>query len=166
MRDGNCVFLETADGHCDWVEVDTLANYEVMNNFYGLKKNRMENYDTDEDATNGTKKILRLPLIPAHVGRKVIEGEMTPWEVVLPLNKIMKGNTQALKDLLNPAMAWALQACCKTGRGGRRMELQMTTVRQVSPAAERRMRAQVNTTLGEWTGTAVAPARQAAPATT
>ena len=43
------------------------------------------------------------------------------------------------------------------------MELQMTAVRQVTPAAERRMRARVNTTLGNWTGTAVASARQAAP---
>ena len=50
-------------------------------------------------------------MVPAHVGRKVIEGEMTAWEVVLLLNKIMQGKTQALKDLLNPAMTWALQAC-------------------------------------------------------
>merc|ERR1712153_275330 len=45
------------------------------------------------------------------------------------------------------------------------MELQLNTVRRVSTAAERRMRARVNTTLGEWTITAVAPARRATPAT-
>ena len=40
----------------------------------------------------------------------------------------------------------------------------MTAVRRVTPAAERRMRARVNATLGEWTRTVVAPAQQAAPA--
>ena len=149
MNDGNCSFLKTADGHWEWVEVETLANYEGINNFYGRKKNRLENYDASGEATSGTKKIPRMPLVPASAGRKVIEGEMTLWEVVLLLDKTMKDKTQALKDLLNPAMAWALQACCKTGKGGRHMELQMTTVRRVSPAAERRIRAQVNTTLGE-----------------
>jgi len=99
------------------MDVDTLANYEGINNFYGRKKNRLETYDASGEATSGTKKIPRMPLVPASVGRKVIEGEMTPWEVVLLLNKSMKDKTQALKDLLNPAMAWALQACCKTGKG-------------------------------------------------
>ena len=140
------------------MEVETLANYEGINNFYGRKKNRLENYDASGEATSGTKKIPRMPLVPERVGRKVIEGEMTPWEVVLLLDKTMKEKTQALKDLLNPAMAWALQACCKTGKGGRRMELQMTSVQRVSPVAERCMRARVNTVLGEWTGTTVAPA--------
>ena len=146
------------------MDVDTLTNYEGINNFYGRKKNRLETYDASGEATGGTKKIPRMPLVPASVGRKVIEGVMTPWEVVLLLNKTTRDKSQGLKDLLSPATAWALQVCCKTGKGGRRMELQMTTVRQVSPAAERRMRARVNTTLGEWTGTAVAPAQQAAPA--
>ena len=129
MKDGNCAFLKTADTHWDWVEVETLTSYEDMKRFYGLKQNRLENYDADGEATKGTKKIPRLPLVPAHVGRKVIEGEMTPWEVVLLLNKMMQGRTQALKDLINPALTWALQACCKSKRGGRRMQLQMTAVR-------------------------------------
>ena len=45
------------------------------------------------------------------------------------------------------------------------MELQMNTVRRVNPTAERRMRARVNATLGEWTIAAVAPVRRATPAT-
>ena len=113
LKDGNCLFLKTADGHWEWVEVKTLANYEGINNFYGRKKNRLENYDASGEATSGTKKIPRMPLVPANVGRKVIEGYITPWEVVLLLDKTMNDKTQAFKDLLNPVMAWALQACCK-----------------------------------------------------
>ena len=54
------------------MEVNTLANYEGMDSFYGVEKNRLENYDADGEATHGTKKIPRLPLVPVHVGRKVI----------------------------------------------------------------------------------------------
>ena len=85
--------MKTADTHWDLVEVETLASYEDMKHFYGLKKNRLENYDTDGEATRGTKKIPRLPLVPAHVRRKVIEGEMTAWEVVLILRKMMQART-------------------------------------------------------------------------
>ena len=81
--------MKTTDAHWDWVEAETLASYEDMNRFYGLKKNRLKNYDADWEATKGTKKIPRLPLVPAHVGRKVIEGEMAWREVVLLLSKIM-----------------------------------------------------------------------------
>ena len=56
----------------------------------------MENYDASGEATSGTKKIPCMPLVPANVGRKVIKGEMTPWEVVLLLNKTTKDKTQAL----------------------------------------------------------------------
>ena len=45
------------------------------------------------------------------------------------------------------------------------MELQLNTVRRVSTAAERRMRARVNATLGEWKITAVAPVQLATPST-
>ena len=112
LKDGNCSFLKTADGHWEWVDVDTLANYEGINNLYGRKKNRLETYDASGEATGGTKKIPRMPLVPASVGRKVIEGEMTPWEVVLLLNKSMRDKSQELRDLLTHVMAWALQACC------------------------------------------------------
>ena len=87
------------------MEVDTLANYEGMNSFCGRKKKRLENYDAEGEATSGTKKIPRMPLVLAHVEGKVIEGEMTPREVVLLLDKTMKDKTQALKDILNPVMA-------------------------------------------------------------
>ena len=123
--------MKTGDAHWDSVEMEILASYEDMKHFYGVEKNRLENYDTDGEATRGTKKIPCLPLVPTHVGRKVIKGEMTAWEVVLLLRKMVQGMTQELKDLISPALiwAWALQACCKTNRGGRRMELQMTAVR-------------------------------------
>ena len=58
-----------------------------------------------------TRTIPRLPLIPTHMGRKVIEEEMMAWEVVMLLKKMMNGATQDLKNLVNTALTWALQAC-------------------------------------------------------
>ena len=52
-----------------------LTSYKDMKHFYGVEKNRLENYDAGREATKETRKIPRLPLVPAHVGRKVIEGK-------------------------------------------------------------------------------------------
>ena len=70
----------------------------------------MENYDPEGEATRGTRTLPRLPMVPEHVGRMVIEGEMTAWEVVLLLRKMMNGAAQELQTLINPALMWALQA--------------------------------------------------------
>ena len=71
------------------VEAEILTSYEDMKHFYGVEKKRLENYDADREATRGTRKIPRLPLVPTHVGRKVIEGELIAWEVVMLLRKTM-----------------------------------------------------------------------------
>ena len=118
LKDGSCMFVTAADTHWDWVDVEVLASYKDMKHFYGVKKNRVEKYDPEGGATMGTRTIPRLPLVPAHVGRNVIEGEMTAWKVVMLLKKMMNGATQELKNLINPALTWALQACCKIRNGG------------------------------------------------
>ena len=116
-KDGSCTFVKTADANWDSVEVEMPASYEDMKNFYGLEKNRLENYNADGEATRGTRKIPCLLLVPTHVGRKVSEGEMTACEVLLLLRKMMQGTTWEPEDLISPALTWALQACCKTRRG-------------------------------------------------
>jgi hypothetical protein len=59
-----------------------------------------------------------LQLVPADVGRQVIKGEMTTWEVAMLLRSMKKETTKELKDLLNPTLTWVLQASCKKTREG------------------------------------------------
>ena len=87
------MFVKTVDAHWDWVNVEVLLSYEDMKHFYGVRNNRLENYDPEGEATRGMRTIPHLSLVPVHVGRKVIEGEMTAWEVVMLLKKMMNGTT-------------------------------------------------------------------------
>ena len=97
------MFVKTVDAHWDWVDVEVLASYKDMKQFYGVEKNRLDNYGPDGEATMETRTIPRLPLVPAHVVQKVIEGEMTACEVVVFLKNMMNGATQEPQNLINPA---------------------------------------------------------------
>ena len=46
----------------------------------------------------------RLPLVPAEVGRQVIEGEMTTWEVAMLLKSMKTDASTELQNLLDPAL--------------------------------------------------------------
>ena len=121
LKDGSCMFVKTSNSHWDWVDVEVLASYEDMKQSYGVSKNRLENYDPEGEAMRGARTIPHLSMVPSHVRRMVTEGGMTTWEVVVLLRKTMRGATQELQNLINPALVWSLQACCKTKKGGRRM---------------------------------------------
>ena len=103
-KDGNCMFIKTANSHWGWVNVEVLASYEDMKQFYRVAKNRLENYDPEGEATRETRTTPRLSMVPAHVGRKVIEREMTAWDVVVLLKKMTNGATQELQNLINPVL--------------------------------------------------------------
>ena len=70
----------------------------------------METYDTDGEAMFGKMIVPHLQLVPVDVGRQVIKEEMTTWEVAMLLRSMKKGTTKEPKDLLNPALTWAMQA--------------------------------------------------------
>ena len=109
-KNGQCTLgFREHGGPCE------LRGYETL---LRGQKNRLENYDSERESTVGTRTIPRLPLVPAHMERTVIKGEMTVWEVAMLLKRMRKGATQELNNLINPVMLWALQACCKTRRGG------------------------------------------------
>ena len=159
---GQCMFVKTSDPHWVWVEVDVLANYSNIGKFYKNKGNRLETYDIDGGATGGKRMIPRLAMVPAHVGRRVIKKELTAWEIVILLRSMNKSASTELKDLFNPALTWALQASWKNNRGGRRMELTMSPMMKVHPAAKLQMQRRVNSNLGDWKASA-APAAAPVP---
>ena len=105
---GQCMFVKTSDRHWEGVDVDVLASYVDTGKFYRKKGNRLKMYNTDGEAMCGKNMVSHLPLVPAGAGRQVIEREMTTWEVTMLLKSMKNETTTELKDLLDPALMWAL----------------------------------------------------------
>ena len=70
--------------------------------------NEDKNYDPEGEAMCGKRTIPRLPLVLAHVRPKVIEGEMTAWEVVMLMKNIIKESLTELQNFFKPTLTWAL----------------------------------------------------------
>ena len=65
----------------------------------------------------------RLPMAPAAIALKVLEGKVTSWDLVAEVCKLANRSGKRVQALLTPLLVWAVNASCRTNSGGRRMEL-------------------------------------------
>jgi hypothetical protein len=137
--EGQCTFVKTADSHWAWVEVNMLANYGGMGKFFDRRGNRLKTFNTDRKATGDKRWMPHLPMVPSHVGKRVIKEDLTTWEVVKLLRRMKRDAPQELTELINPALTWTLQASCNNAMRGRRMDLILMPLMRVTSSAQKQM---------------------------
>ena len=87
-------------------------------------------------------------MAPASIALKVLPGKMTAWDLAAEVCMLANRSSFSVRKLLMPLFAWALNACCKTNSGGRRMELSFSPITGRSRTDKRAMARRLEGTIG------------------
>ena len=71
-----------------------------------------------EQSEATTVKFPNILLVPAEVGTRVIQQQITPWELRCLLTRFGEGNSERVRQLLKPARRWATHVAVQTQEGG------------------------------------------------
>ena len=119
-------FVGVKDSHWKWVDVTPTTDCgtgSAIATLFGDRGNRKELFDLRGESMMEKVAVPRLPMTPAAIVLKVLEGKVTSWDLAAEVCKLANRSGKRVQALLTPLLVWAVNASCRTNSGGRRMEL-------------------------------------------
>ena len=145
-------FVGVKDAHWEWVDVAPPTDCgpgSAIATFFGHRGNRKELFDPRGESMEEKVVVPRMPMAPAAIALKVLEGRVTSWDLTAEVCKLANRSGKRVQELLMPLLVWAVNASCRTNSGGRRMELSFSPLIGRTRDAKKAMARRLDCTLGE-----------------